>query len=194
MSKKTLFILISAIVFSFCLTACTYFPQKQETGKIEDAQTTQNNESKESDPIIYNTMGVDVEVTKETKPFRYSVENLEGMAKDCGRSFETKHFDDLVSSFGNTEELLYKFKYKGESQSPDTLTVVLLPNLKNYKTMDEFNNDFQQCFAGGDMHPYKLSDNWLLFESSCGTGYSDGSERPIGCQKINENIILNFNE
>jgi hypothetical protein len=70
------------------------------------------------------------------------------------------------------------------SQEPDTFVVTLLPNKAGYTSLDQFKKDFDICAAGGDAYPTMLNSNWLLFVNSCGSGFNDGSGRPIGCDEV----------
>ena len=63
-----------------------------------------------------------------------------------------------------------------------------MPNLTHYLTLVDFKKDFDQCSAGGSAYPSQISKDWLLFVSSCGTGFDDGSGHPHGCQKIKDQI------
>ena len=55
----------------------------------------------------------------------------------------------------------------------------------------DFKNDFDICAAGGE-YTARMDSKWLLIESSCGSGYDDGSEKPIGCTEIREKIMTNI--
>ena len=46
------------------------------------------------------------------------------------------------------------------------------------------------------MYPVQMNAKWILFVNSCGTGYSDGSGNPIGCQVVRDIVepTLKLNE
>ncbi|HBB38347.1 MAG: hypothetical protein UV82_C0009G0048 [Candidatus Magasanikbacteria bacterium GW2011_GWD2_43_18] len=137
-------------------------------------------------PITYSTSGVSTSVSQKTAPFVYTANQLESMAKECGTKHEADYFDKLVTKFSGSSKTIYNFKYTGESQGFDTFVVTLLPNKAGYTSLDQFKKDFDLCYAAGDAYPTMLNDNWLLFMSSCGSGGSDGSNKPIGCQEVKD--------
>ncbi len=134
------------------------------------------------EPLIYSTNKSTV--LKTTKTFDYSAEQLKSMADECGTKYKTGYFDELVTKFSSSTKIVYSFKYQGASQSPDTFIVTLIPNKAGYTSIDQFKKDFDMCSVGGDAYPVKLNGDWLLFVSSCGSGYSDDSGKPIGCDEV----------
>ncbi len=142
----------------------------------------------ESDPLIYSVEDIDASVNKKAVPFDYTAEQLVAMARECGHDIDQDYINDLVVKFAGTDKLVYEFEYQGESQNPDTYTVTLLPHKPDYASFDQFEKDFDTCSAGGDAYPYMLNDDWLVFVSSCGTGYEDDSGKPVGCQEIREAV------
>ncbi|MFC1600068.1 hypothetical protein ACFL3T_03515 [Patescibacteria group bacterium] len=136
--------------------------------------------------LLYSTEGVDVKVTTSNSAFDLTAETLESMADECGTQYEEDHFTNLVEAYENTPKYTYEFKYDGESQEPDTYTVTVLINRMEYTTLDDVSQDFEQCFAGGDMYPIGFAYDHIIFASGCGTGFADGSDLPIGCAEIKE--------
>lgn len=132
--------------------------------------------------------GSSVSVSKETAAFDYTVEQFKEMARDCGSKYSDGYFDQLVSKFNNATKTIYTFDYAGDSQVPSAYLVTVIPNRVGYSSLEEFQKDFNLCFAGGDAYPVALNDKWLLFKSSCGTGLSDESGRPVGCEKAREAV------
>jgi hypothetical protein len=59
-----------------------------------------------------------------------------------------------------------------------------LPNKAGYTSVDQFKKDFDICSVGGDAYPKLVNKNWLLFTSSCGSGFDDGSGRIHGCDEV----------
>lgn len=161
--------------------------QKEVTETTTDTTATTTADKEEpKEPLTYSTSGVSASVSKETASFGYTADQLVSMAQKCGNDQTESYFSNLVSKFSGATRTVYNFKYTGASQESDTLVVTLLPNKANYSSLDEFKKDFDQCYAGGDAYPTMLNDDWLLFISSCGTGFDDGSVNPIGCQKIRD--------
>jgi|SRR3989339_1453 len=137
----------------------------------------------ETDPLSYSTTGVSASVSKKTGGFEYSSQQIR-MANDCGAQHKAGDFDKLVSIFSGTTKEFYSFKYTGASQGPDTFVVTLLPNKAGYTSLDQFKKDFDVCEVGGDAYPKMLNSDWLLFVSSCGSGFDDGSGKPVGCDEV----------
>jgi hypothetical protein len=126
----------------------------------------------------------------EKKPIRVldlvSPSALVAQSAECGTNLSESYFTDLLSKYrSDSTGSQYSFIYKGESQG-GVYTVTVLPNLLGYTDAVKFNTDFGQCFAGGDLYPYEVSNNYLLFVNSVSTGFDDGSGLPHGGEKIQE--------
>ena len=141
-----------------------------------------------TDPLVYSTNNIPVTVSKETVPFDYTSDQLASMAQECGSKKTKAYFDNLVAKFSGATKTIYRFKHTGKSQKPDTFIVILMPNKAGYSSLNEFKQDFDQCYAGGNAYPKMLNDDWLLFVSSCGTGFQNNSGEPVGCQVIKKAI------
>lgn len=141
----------------------------------------------DKEPLIYSTNKSST-ILKTTKTFDYSVEQLKLMADECGTEHKTGYFEELVTKFSGSTKIVYSFKYKGASQSPDTFIVTLIPNKAGYTSIDQFKKDFDMCSVAGDAYPVKLNGDWLLLVSSCGSGYGDDSGKPIGCDEVKKII------
>ncbi|KKP38269.1 MAG: hypothetical protein UR28_C0019G0024 [Candidatus Peregrinibacteria bacterium GW2011_GWF2_33_10] len=140
-----------------------------------------------AEPLSYSITGVTATVSKETKSFNYSKEQLEAMADECGTEHsDPNYFEFLISQFKNTTKTIYNFKYTGASQQSDTFIVSLLPNKGGYSSIEQFKKDFDICSAGGSEYPKMLNDNWLVFVNSCGTGFDDGTDKLNGCQEVKD--------
>lgn len=140
------------------------------------------------EPLSYSLNGVSGVVSKKTMPFDYTSEQLFSMAQECGSNKTESYFANLITQFNGVSKTLYNFKYTEASQDPDTFVVTLLPNKAGYTSLDQFKKDFDQCYAAGDAYPTMLNKDWLLFVNSCGSGYSDDSGRPIGCQLVSDKV------
>ncbi|HPA25904.1 MAG TPA: hypothetical protein PLK76_04060 [bacterium] len=160
------------------------------TVTTDTTETTTADKKEPKEPLTYSTSGVSASVSKETAPFGYTADQLVSMAEECGNSQTASYFSNLVSKFSGTTKTVYNFKYTGASQESDTFVVTLMPNKAGYSSLDEFKKDFDQCYAGGDAYPTKLNSDWLLFVNSCGTGFDDGSGKPIGCQEVRDVVEL----
>lgn len=188
---------VGAVALAIIITAIVvgggvYLWQKNQTVQPKEEITTPvvTTPTKEEpiEPLSYSTSGVSASVSKKTASFDYTAEQLKGMAEECGSQHNAGYFDQLVSKFNGTTKTIYNFKYTDASQESDTFVVTLLPNKAGYTSLDQFKKDFDICAAGGDTYPTKLNSNRLLFVNSCGSGFDDGSGRPIGCDKVREAV------
>lgn len=118
----------------------------------------------------------------------FTAESLASQSEECGTNIEAAHFAGILSRFDSRRGLVYTFLYNGESQEPSKYTLTVIENGPGYATLDEFENDFDVCAAGSTLYPYTLDENWLVFESGCGSGFDDGSGRPIACEIIREQV------
>ncbi|MFA4891096.1 MAG: hypothetical protein WC604_01960 [Candidatus Gracilibacteria bacterium] len=187
--KTFLTILLTAIVVG----AGVYFWQNYQAQPSSEPSSEEASEEVAEDvpevavePLLYSSEGVDVEFSKKEGTFDYTVEQLESMAAECGTVHEVGYLETLVEAYENTPKTMYKFKYNEASQENDTFIATLLPNRMEYASLDDVRKDFDQCSVGGDMYPTMMNQKWLLFVNSCGTGYSDGSGNPIGCQVVRD--------
>lgn len=165
-------------------------PQWNEHKKMIEQILSTFQFTKANDPITYSTKGIPVIVTKTTAPFYYTTEGL--MSSECEGIKSKAYYDQLIAKFNGTTITTYHFKYTGESDDSDTYKVTLLPNKAGYTTMDQFSDDFGQCFAGGDAYPNKMNNNWLLFADSCGSGAGDPSGLPNGCNEVKKVVEPTF--
>ena len=136
-----------------------------EAKKLMEEKEALMEEKKKAELISYSLEGVSASVTKGKVLSDYTAEKFESLATECGVTHEEGYLADLASKFKGTYKVTYDFKYADESQDPDTYTITLLPNKAEYKTLEEFKKDFDQCSGGGDAYPTMLNDNWLLFKS-----------------------------
>ena len=94
-----------------------------------------------------------------------------------------------MSKFSSSDKgHIYKISYTGQTQGSGIWKITVIPNKLGYRNLDEFKNDFDLCYAGGDEYPTLISENYLLFVSSCGTGFDDGSGLPHGCDMVRKSI------
>ncbi|HOS88690.1 MAG TPA: hypothetical protein PL121_01640 [bacterium] len=137
-----------------------------------------------NDPLSYSIIDNLISVSKEETQFDFTSSQLQSSALECGVNNDSDYFDKLVSKFNNTPKIVYTFKYKENSQDDGIFKVTVLPNKPGYTSLDQFKKDFDLCLAGGDAYPKLVNKNWLLFVSSCGSGFDDGSGRVHGCEEI----------
>jgi hypothetical protein len=147
--------------------------------------TEMKNQVSKSEPLSYSMTGVPATVSKKTISFD-SVHYLESMQDACTKH-EPGYFNKVADKFDGAIEMIYEFKYQGDSQDGD-YTVTILQNKPGYRTLDQFKNDFDYCAAGGDAYPEMLNGDWLVFVNACGTGVDDGSGRPHGCEEMQKII------
>lgn len=138
------------------------------------------------EPITY--VNSNATVSSEIVPFGFKADDLKYLADECGTKYESGHFDKLVAEFKAASKIIYNFKYKGDSQGDGIFKVTILPNKAGYTSIDQFKKDFDICSAGGDTYPKLINKDWLLFVSSCGSGFDDASGRVLGCDEV-RNIV-----
>jgi len=193
----TVIIILSGLYFWSNNKAPQIIPENKNQTTVVDLSTTtvatvtpivQKEEIKEKplepEAFSYSIAGLPVTVTKSTEVFGYTASKLESMAEDCQTAQETNYFSNLVAKFKNTNKIVYSFKYQGDGQADDTFLVTILPNKAGYFSIDQFKMGFNLCEAGGLAYPEMLNKNWLLFVSSCGSGFEDGSDKVHGCEEI----------
>jgi len=142
-------------------------------------------------PITY-TEHADVSVAQELGAFDYSQDDLEALAKECGREIDKEKIQQVISTYGSSNKIIYNFTYAKPSQAPKSYKLTILPNLMNFTDIEQVKEIFDVCSAGGDAYPTELNNEWLIFEGSCGTGFDDGSGLPNGCLKAKELINYQF--
>lgn len=117
---------------------------------------------------------------------QFSAATLRDQSQECGTNQTEQYFQNLLQQYVDRKGVQYSFQYQGESQGSGIWTVTVIPNRGAYRTDLGFKSDFDMCFAGGDKYPSLMTDSYLLFISSCGSGFDDGSGRPIGCDEVQE--------
>jgi len=156
-----------------------YLEKFKETWKFAD-------ENVDIREFSYDDKGNDFKVQKEAFDIKgtFRTEKLVGQSKECGTNKSEKYYEKLMSEYKDGEKgVVYSFEYGKASQKPSYWSVQIIPNRFGYKTLDEFKEDFDFCAAGG-VYPFAVSKNYLAFSVSCGTGFSDGSGLPIGCEEV----------
>jgi hypothetical protein len=119
----------------------------------------------------------------------FSLDELVSNSKGCGVNSTREHFATVLKMYAPTDKATeYHFVYNGASQSPSEWIVIAMANKPNYQSLDDFKRDFDICDGGAMRYPFQVSPSYLLFVSSCGTGFSDGSGLPNGCAEIQEAV------
>lgn len=164
----------------------------------DDKQATETESPTSTDPLTYSDDKQLFTVSKEefTILNKFNAANLAEKSKECGTNKTEEYFKEILSKYSADDKgIIYNFKYNGNSQDPDTWTVAVIPNKTGYADLEHFKADFNLCEAGADRYPAMISEKYLLFKSSCGTGFDDGSENPHGCdivqQAVSPTIKLN---
>lgn len=147
-----------------------------------------NNIFLKNEPLSYSSKDDIISVSKTEVPFDFTADQLKASASECGVNNDIAYFDKLISKFNGSLKIIYSFKYKKDSQGDGVFTVTVLPNKAGYTSIDQFKKDFDICSVGGDAYPKLVNNNWLLFISSCGSGFDDGSGRVNGCDEVKKNI------
>lgn len=120
---------------------------------------------------------------------KFSPEKLAAQSEECRTGHNEKYYEDLLSKFEDSEQgIVYNIKYDKESQEPSSWKITVIPNEIGYDNLEEFKQDFDFCAAGGELYPFAVSKKYLMFVSSCGTGFKHESDLPIGCSEVREVI------
>lgn len=114
---------------------------------------------------------------------------LKDQSEECGTAKTEQYFKNLLSKYSSKEQgEKYSFQYQGQTQDSGIWLVTVIPNKIGYSNINDFKKDFDICSAGADKYPSLVSDKYLLFASSCGTGFDDGSGKPHGCDNVREAV------
>lgn len=154
----------------------------QKAEAVKAIQTTEATE-----PLQYGPLGNDISVSKKKVDF-FSVDELVNRSQGCETNKSIAYFETLAEKYKGVQGTQYTFMYLEPSQDPQGQIITVFPNSAGYKDSASFEADFNICGAGGNTYPYGLSENNLMFQSACGSGYDDGSGLLHGCVEV-EKII-----
>lgn len=193
--KATIYVIIITIIIVI-IGGGIYLWQTNKSGENSNQPSVINTEveeeqeqGEEQEILSYEVVDSLMEVSKEEAPFDFTASQLQAAAQECGvNNNGLDYFNQLVSKFAGTSKIVYSFKYKGDSQDSGVFKVTIIPNKAGYTSIDQFKQDFDICSAGGEAYPKLVNKDWLLFVSSCGSGFDDGSGRTHGCDEV-ETIV-----
>jgi hypothetical protein len=144
-----------------------------------------------SEPFTYtkNDQLFSVSTTEYSISDKFLASTLKNQSTECGTNKTEQYYQNLLVKLdANDKAIEYRFISKVESQDPKQWIITVIPNKLGYTDVGSFKTDFNICNAGADLYPMQESSNYLLFESSCGTGLNDGSGNPIGCEEVRDAI------
>ena len=193
--KATIYVIIITIIIVI-IGGGIYLWQTNKSGENSNQPSVINTEveeeqeqGEEQEILSYEIVDSLMEVSKEEAPFDFTASQLQAAAQECGvNNNGLDYFNQLVSKFAGTSKIVYSFKYKGDSQDDGVFKVTIVPNKAGYTSIDQFKQDFDICSAGGEAYPKLVNKDWLLFVSSCGSGFDDGSGLIHGCDEV-ETIV-----
>lgn len=140
------------------------------------------------DAAMFSLGDLPVSVTKIELGFGYDAETLQEMAQECNKDKGYDYYSALAEKFKDAKRFLYELTYTEPSQDGSVYRVTLIENAAHYDSFDDFKDDFDVCSAGGYAYPKHVTHDWLVFTSSCGSGFDDGSGFPHGCDLIKNQI------
>jgi len=186
--KNTVIILILLVLAVVIIYGYWLSPKQQE------AQQQQNTEN--SQPYIFKEEIEEFTFSDEKGNFKiskgafevltvYNAEDLFSANEACGTNKTQEYFRRILLNFSEIDEGVdYFFHYEHDSQKPTYWQIRIMPNRLGYRDLGKFKEDFDVCSAGANAYPLAVSEKYLMFASSCGSGFDDGSGRPVGCDEI----------
>jgi len=177
---------------------------KTNSQNIKTQETEESQEDKESiskteedkiklPPLSYKLDKLPVKVTFSTRDFDYKLDELKIMAAECKTETSEEHLNEILNLFKGTQKITYKFTYTEISQEPNYYELSAIPNKAQYKNLEDFKADFDQCFDGGDAYPKLISPDWLIFTGSCNNSLVNNKvDTPKGCQLISEALAASL--
>jgi hypothetical protein len=144
------------------------------------------------DDFLLNFKNDNLIIDRKVERFNYISSQLATMAKSCGINKSDQYYDELFNKFKDLEEIVYTFKYKGSGKNTRDYTIIVIPNKAEYVSFDAFKEDFSVCEAGLGRYPMDMNEDWLLFESSCGSGFDNNLGSINGCEKVKKIVKDNI--
>lgn len=97
-------------------------------------------------------------------------------AKGCAKDLDQDYFENILEKFSENEiGHSYVFIDINTQEMVGHYQIIIIPNNLGYANLEEFKQDFELCEAGAEAYPTTISENYLLFENSCGSGMSSPS-------------------
>ncbi len=109
--------------------------------------------------------------------------NLSEFISDGCANKSEQYYRQLLSNYSKDDfGTEYHFTYKEQASRDWVVTVI--PNKIGYANLKDFKNDFDICAAGASKYPSLVSEKYLLFIMSCGSGGPD--PYAVGCDLVRE--------
>ncbi|MCD4705084.1 hypothetical protein K8R66_03330 [bacterium] len=185
--KRTKILLILAIIIIIVFGIKQFYPHTSKVVEPIEKQTETKPELSETNEFYYKNYETTIKTIQSKFVIRdyFKAKDLSQYAKGCDKNLSVEYFNTLLNKFSETEiGSSYLFTYDDNQNIGYKIT--LIPNRFAYENLEQFNNDFESCLAGGELYPKNLSEKYLLFESSCGSGMEDSSIKI--CDEIKEKI------
>ena len=148
-----------------------------------------NESEKYTEPISYTAN--DQLFTVSKKEFQISeyfiASDLANKSLGCGNNKTEQYFTDLLNKYpAGSKGIEYDFQYSGKTQytgrGQDTWIVMVIPNNLGYNRLEDFVKNFDICEAGAAKYSMAISQKYLFFKSSCGSGGGDD----MGCTDVQQ--------
>ncbi len=200
MNQKGFVNIILVAVIVILIGAVGYFVFVKKSVPTAQQPTPTSAVTQTKNPIPVSILSEQFTYTKNDQLFsvserefnvlgQFTSSALKDQSQECGTNKTQQYFKNLLSKYKNSDKgIEYDFQYQGPTQDSGIWVVTVIPNKLSYTNVSDFKKDFDVCAAGADKYPYLVSDKYLLFTSSCGTGSDDGSGKSHGCDKLQEAV------
>ena len=177
--KNTKIIIIIIIILAITFLGAYYSQKKNNIPNTTKNEIKDTVTPEETNEFYYSLGGRgNIEFTKSASRLldSFSSEKLAENALGCSMDQNKEYFDNLLNKFDKSDMLYtYSFKYKNIPNGEWVIST--MPNKLGYKNLEDFNKDFGICEAGGTMYPMLVSEKYLLFTNSCGSGVDSPESR-----------------
>lgn len=153
---------------------------------IKDLKEISSEQTMIAGPLFYTSDGEPITVLKEEMVFNYTNSKVESILIKCNHAQTREYLDSLVRGFSGSEMFVYSFSHLEEDFS---YRAKLVENVKKYKDVEDFKDDFGVCGLEEGFKIKKVSDNWLLLVDSC--NYEDRKKRD-NCLYLKDLLEYNF--
>jgi hypothetical protein len=131
---------------------------------LKDLKEISSEQTMIAGPLFYTSDGEPITVLKEETVFNYTNLKVENILTKCGHAQTREYLNSLVKSFSGSKMFVYSFSHLEEDFS---YRAKLVENVKRYKDVEDFRDDFGICGLEEGFKIKKVSDSWLLFTDSC---------------------------